>query len=156
MVLLHKWSITVYICVYYVVDKILFYFQKPLSLCIAVQSGDVVQVTQLLNEQQVNMEDVINLRNDHNHAPLHLACITGSLYVLIEFIHTMISFYYRELVQLLVSHGSHVDIHGGSDAWTPLFYAAIAGIWKLMYVLLLLLVLVRPYTSCRVFVVSWC
>ena len=32
-----------------------------------------------------------------------------------------------DMVQLLVSYGATVDIRGGSDSWTPLFYAAMAG-----------------------------
>ena len=32
-----------------------------------------------------------------------------------------------ELAQLLISHGASVNLHGGRDAWTPLFYAAMAG-----------------------------
>ena len=34
---------------------------------------------------------------------------------------------YRELVELLISHGADVNLHGGCDGWTPLFYAAMAG-----------------------------
>ena len=32
-----------------------------------------------------------------------------------------------EMARVLVSHGAHVNLHGGSDSWTPLFYAAMAG-----------------------------
>ncbi len=32
-----------------------------------------------------------------------------------------------EMARLLVSHGADVNLHGGSDSWTPLFYAAMAG-----------------------------
>ncbi len=31
------------------------------------------------------------------------------------------------MARLLVSHGADVNLHGGSDSWTPLFYAAMAG-----------------------------
>ena len=34
---------------------------------------------------------------------------------------------YRELVQVLVSYGATVDMTGGLDKWTALFYAALAG-----------------------------
>ena len=34
---------------------------------------------------------------------------------------------HRELVQLLISHGADVNLPGGRDGWTPLFYAAMAG-----------------------------
>ena len=33
----------------------------------------------------------------------------------------------RELVQLLVSYGATVNMPGGLDKWTALFYAALAG-----------------------------
>ena len=33
----------------------------------------------------------------------------------------------RELVELLISHGADVNLRGGCDGWTPLFYAALAG-----------------------------
>ncbi len=39
----------------------------------------------------------------------------------------MIIIRYRELVQLLVSYGASVDLPGGLDKWTALFYAALAG-----------------------------
>ena len=35
----------------------------------------------------------------------------------------------REMVKLLVTHGANINLHGGSDWWTPLFYAAMAGLW---------------------------
>ena len=60
-----------------------------MSLCIAVQSGDVDRVSKILEdlhnkeekeeEEEEEGEDIINLRNDQNHAPLHLACIIGSM-----------------------------------------------------------------------------
>ena len=31
------------------------------------------------------------------------------------------------MVVLLVSHGADVNLHGGSDGWTPLLYSAMAG-----------------------------
>ena len=31
-------------------------------------------------------------------------------------------------MKLLVSHGADANIHGGSDSWSPLFYASMAGI----------------------------
>ncbi len=30
-------------------------------------------------------------------------------------------------MQLLVSHGASIDLRGGTDSWTPLMYAAMAG-----------------------------
>lgn len=30
-------------------------------------------------------------------------------------------------MRVLVSHGADLNVHGGSDGWTPLFYAAMAG-----------------------------
>ena len=35
--------------------------------------------------------------------------------------------YCREMVKLLVTHGANINLHGGSDWWTPLFYASMAG-----------------------------
>lgn len=35
---------------------------------------------------------------------------------------------YSAIVRVLVSHGADLNLHGGSDGWTPLFYAAMAGI----------------------------
>ena len=34
---------------------------------------------------------------------------------------------YREMVQLLISYGANVNLRGGCDGWTPVFYAAMAG-----------------------------
>lgn len=52
-------------------------------MCIAVQSGDTDRVSEILEEHQEKEEeeeeDIIDLRNDQNHAPLHLACIMGSM-----------------------------------------------------------------------------
>ena len=31
------------------------------------------------------------------------------------------------IVRALASHGADLNLHGGSDGWTPLFYAAMAG-----------------------------
>ena len=30
-------------------------------------------------------------------------------------------------MELLISHGADVNLRGGCDGWTPLFYAAMAG-----------------------------
>ena len=30
-------------------------------------------------------------------------------------------------MQLLISHGADVNLRGGCDGWTPIFYAAMAG-----------------------------
>lgn len=32
-----------------------------------------------------------------------------------------------EMVKVLVAHGASIDLRGGSDSWTPLMYAAMAG-----------------------------
>lgn len=55
--------------------------QQPLSLCLAVQSGNVENVTNILEDMQLESgnEDLIDLRNENGHTPLHLASITGSL-----------------------------------------------------------------------------
>ena len=34
---------------------------------------------------------------------------------------------HRELVEVLISHGANVNLRGGCDGWTPVFYAAMAG-----------------------------
>ena len=49
--------------------------QQPLSLCLAVQSGDVEAVREIVGEEG----DGVNLRNDQGHTPLHLACILGNM-----------------------------------------------------------------------------
>ena len=33
----------------------------------------------------------------------------------------------RELMERLISHGADVNLRGGCDGWTPIFYAAMAG-----------------------------
>ena len=33
----------------------------------------------------------------------------------------------RQLVELLILHGADMNLHGGADGWTPLFYAAMSG-----------------------------
>lgn len=55
-----------------------------MSLCLAVQSGDIDQVKIILEQRECHEDgdgedDVINLRNDQTHAPLHLSCILGSM-----------------------------------------------------------------------------
>ena len=55
-----------------------------MSLCLAVQSGNIDQVKIILEQRECHEnrdddDDVINLRNDQTHAPLHLACILGSM-----------------------------------------------------------------------------
>ena len=36
----------------------------------------------------------------------------------------------REMVKILVTHGANINLHGGSDWCTPLFYAVMAGFWE--------------------------
>ena len=48
----------------------------------------------------------------------HIIAIIFILYPLSSF---------SEMVVLLVSHGADVNLHGGSDGWTPLLYSAMAG-----------------------------
>ncbi len=61
-----------------------------MSLCLAVQSGDVVSVKRLLQEVGVgeeehsyvgggDMERAVDQRNEQSHAPLHLACTSGNV-----------------------------------------------------------------------------
>jgi ankyrin repeat protein len=85
--------------------------KQPLSLCLAVQSEDVQRVQQLLEENEEENHNLVDQRNEHSHAPLHIACTTGNM----------------ELVELLISHGADVNLRGGCDGWTPIFYAAMAG-----------------------------
>ena len=63
--------------------------QEPLSLCLAVQSGDVEAVQRLLlgmggGEEggYGDTERAVDQRNEQSHAPLHLACTSGNVYVL--------------------------------------------------------------------------
>ena len=39
----------------------------------------------------------------------------------------MVFHHYSDLVKLLIEHGADVNIIGGSNQWTPLFYAAQSG-----------------------------
>jgi ankyrin repeat protein len=55
---------------------------------------------------------MIDQRNEQNHAALHLASAGG----------------HEQLVRLLVSHGATINLPGGVDDWTPLFFSALAGI----------------------------
>ena len=59
----------------------LFCVQQPLSLCLAVQSEDVQRVQQLLEENEVENHNLVDQRNEHSHAPLHIACTTRNMYV---------------------------------------------------------------------------
>ena len=36
------------------------------------------------------------------------------------------------MVRVLVAHGASIDLQGGSDSWTPLMYAAMAGMYVRM------------------------
>jgi len=58
--------------------------QEPLSLCLAVQSGDIEAVRKILSEYESEnsageREKLIDQRNQDSHAPLHLACTTGNM-----------------------------------------------------------------------------
>eukprot|EP00794_Sanderia_malayensis_P003533 gene3533-4034_t len=116
--------------------------QNPLSLCLASQAGDIEEVRSILEAQTSRKSSTneahirrisrtasgrkvsqnvtesnfglclaVDQRNVQGHAPLHLASAAGNL----------------ELVQLLVAYGACVDLPGGLDKWTALFYAALAG-----------------------------
>ena len=53
-----------------------------LSLCLAVQSGDVEAVREIVGGEGDGRHEntnVVNLRNDQGHTPLHLACILGNM-----------------------------------------------------------------------------
>eukprot|EP00795_Rhopilema_esculentum_P014481 gene14481-5544_t len=111
--------------------------ENPLSLCLASQAGDINEVRRILDQNASRKGSrnepsrnkmysghkvsqaianfgrclAVDQRNEQGHAPLHLASAAGNL----------------ELVQLLVSHGATIEIPGGLDKWTALFYAALAG-----------------------------
>ena len=62
--------------------------QLPLSLCVAVQSGDVEVIKKVLSEIKEEPHPcmgadegakIVDQRNEQSHAPLHLACISGNL-----------------------------------------------------------------------------
>ena len=55
--------------------------QQPLSLCLAVQSEDVQRVSQVLEENESQCENLVDQRDEHSHAPLHIACAIGNMYV---------------------------------------------------------------------------
>ena len=49
-----------------------------------MQSGDLSEVKRILNTSaDVDREDkgIVDQRNEQSHAPLHLACATGHMYV---------------------------------------------------------------------------
>ncbi len=61
----------------------------------AVQSGDVGVVRRVLSEMEEEEEEsgiggvaegtkTVDQRNEQSHAPLHLACTSGNLYVLVS------------------------------------------------------------------------
>ena len=55
-----------------------------MSLCLAVQSGDEDSIRKILEDMQLPSgieegDNVIDLRNEQGHAPLHLVAIMGSL-----------------------------------------------------------------------------
>jgi ankyrin repeat protein len=91
--------------------------KKPLSLCLAAQSGDSSEALRILekwsdsNDESAGKENMIDQRNEQNHAALHLASAGG----------------HEQLVRLLVSHGATINLPGGVDDWTPLFFSALAG-----------------------------
>ena len=68
--------------------------QQPLSLCLAVQSGDLDSVERILVDLESQSEGregegmeavredgqrVVDQRNEQSHAPLHLACTAGNM-----------------------------------------------------------------------------
>ena len=60
-----------------------------MSLCLAVQSGDLESVKRLLVEMEggsldeegvfADTERTVDQRNEQSHAPLHLACTSGNV-----------------------------------------------------------------------------
>ncbi|XP_062519809.1 poly [ADP-ribose] polymerase tankyrase-1-like isoform X2 [Corticium candelabrum] len=91
--------------------------KKPLSLCLAAQSGDYSEALRIVekwsdtNNESAGKENMIDQRNEQNHSALHLASAAG----------------HEQLVRLLVSHGAMINLLGGVDEWTPLFFSALAG-----------------------------
>ncbi|XP_065919951.1 ankyrin-3-like isoform X2 [Dysidea avara] len=96
--------------------------QGPLGLCEAVQEGNLDKVNKLLNTKRksVGQDRIFDQRNEQGHAPLHIACVLGFI----------------DHVKLLVEHGADVNLIGGSNQWTPLFYAAVSGHQPLVELLL--------------------
>ncbi len=81
---LHKLCICDYFSLVVVVVVVV---QEPLSLCLAVQSGDVEPVKSLLVALEGGREEgggcdterTVDQRNEQSHAPLHLACTSGNV-----------------------------------------------------------------------------
>lgn len=53
--------------------------QQPLSLCLAVQSGDLDEVKRVLSRVDGENVHVVDQRNEQSHAPLHIACAAGNM-----------------------------------------------------------------------------
>ena len=61
----------------------------------------------------------------HTHTHTHTLSQTHTLSHTHTYTHT-----YKHtsaMAHVLVAHGADINLHGGSDSWTPLFYAAMAG-----------------------------
>lgn len=58
------------------------------------------------------------------------------------------------IVRVLVSHGADLNVHGGSDGWTPLFYAAMAGNSPLGYMHAPILIVKAHQTVVMLFLVA--
>lgn len=56
-----------------------------------------------------------------------VGCGTLNLYTPLCCMNHLPVFVHSEMVQVLVAHGASIGLRGGSDSWTPLMYAAMAG-----------------------------
>jgi len=114
--------------------------QGPIGLCEAVREGNLDKVNKLLIDKRksVSQERAFDQRNEQGHAPLHIACVLGHMLVTEHTVALFIIQYvdYRDHVKLLVEHGANVNLIGGSNQWSPLFYAAVSGHQLLVELLL--------------------
>eukprot|EP00611_Tribonema_gayanum_P012619 TRINITY_DN2325_c0_g1_i2.p2 TRINITY_DN2325_c0_g1~~TRINITY_DN2325_c0_g1_i2.p2 ORF type:complete len:186 (+),score=58.18 TRINITY_DN2325_c0_g1_i2:321-878(+) len=62
----------------------------------------------------------VNVRDDHDWSPLHIACEAG----------------YYEIAELLLDYSAQVNVRGGLSKWTPLHLAAYRNRWKVVELLL--------------------
>ncbi|KAG5177654.1 ankyrin repeat-containing domain protein [Tribonema minus] len=85
------------------------------SIFEAARRGDLAMV-----ERWLQAGGDVNVRDDHDWSPLHIACEAG----------------YYEIAELLLDYSAQVNVRGGLSKWTPLHLAAYRNRWKVVELLL--------------------